>query len=170
MGILAKITNAAKQSNSNQSSSLATGGHAISKEQVLSPTDPTAINPMNAGTWETVRTTPVNHSPRYFTKDEANALKNLAQEKQSDASATKRAYKSLKRIEQSDAVVHTAHRGYIRGVADAELTKKRADAKTARHLHGQRPQYARLGFGLDRAEDIATARIAELKAKIQGKY
>ena len=166
MGLLSRITNTGKTSNSNQSS-LGTGGHAIDKNQVLSPTDPRVINPMNAGTWESVRTAPINHTPRYFTKDEAVALKNLAQEKQQNAKASQRAYKSLKRIEQADAQVHNAHRGYVRGVADSELVKKRADAKTARHLHGQRPQYAKLGLGLDKAENQAQQRIEELKAKIK---
>jgi hypothetical protein len=167
MGILARITNAGKSSNSNQSS-LATGGHAIDKNQVLAPTDPTAINPMNAGTWQTVRTAPVNDSPRYFTKEEANALKQLAKEKTEGARESKRAYRSLKKIEASDAEVHKNHRNYIRGVADAELTKKRADASTAKHLHRQRPEYARLGVGLDNAENKAQQRIEELKAKLKG--
>ncbi|MHC5728781.1 MAG: hypothetical protein ACYTXY_32625, partial [Nostoc sp.] len=62
------------------------------------------------------------------------------------------------------------HRNYIKGVADGELTKKRSDASTARHLHALRPEYAKLGFGLDRAEDKAQQRIDELKAKIKDKY
>ncbi len=166
MGFLARITSAGKSSNSNQSS-LATGGHAIDKNVVLSPTDPTAINPMNAGTWQTVRTAPINDNPRYFTKEEANALKELAKDKTEGARQSQRAYKSLSKIESADAQVHKHHRNYIRGVADAELTKKRADASTARHLHRQRPEYAKLGLGIDRAEDKAAQRIAELKAKIK---
>jgi hypothetical protein len=73
-------------------------------------------------------------------------------------------------MEQSDAQVHTAHRNYIKGVADGELTKKRSDASTARHLHALRPEYAKLGFGLDRADNKAQQRIEELKAKIKDKY
>ncbi|MEI1374633.1 hypothetical protein PQG02_28985 [Nostoc sp. UHCC 0926] len=57
----------------------------------------------------------------------------------------------------------------VKGVADKELTKKRADALTARHLHTLRPEYAKLGFGLDRAEDKASQRVEELKAKIKDK-
>ncbi|WYL97410.1 MAG: hypothetical protein HEQ35_29660 [Gloeotrichia echinulata IR180] len=164
------FTNAAKQGGSNQSSSLATGGHAINKDQVLSPTDPTAINPINAGTWETVRTTPVNQTPRYFNKTEADALKQLALEKMQGARQSKRAYKSLAKIENADAVVHKQHRNYIKGVADSELTKKRADASTAKHLHALRPEYAKLGSGVDRAEAKAQQRIDELKAKIKDCY
>lgn len=168
MGILARITNAAKSNSNSNEASLSTGGHGIDKNRVLSPTDPSVVNPMNAGTWETVRTAPVNHTPRYFNKAEANALKQIASQKREEARQARRAYKSLKKLEESDAQVHTAHRSYIKGVADNELSKKRADASTARHLHTLRPEYAKLGLGLDRAEDKADKRIEELKAKIKG--
>ncbi|MEH1801399.1 MAG: hypothetical protein V7L13_19935 [Nostoc sp.] len=170
MGILARITSAAKSSSNSNESSLSTGGHGIDKNRVLAPTDPTVINPVNAGSWETVRTAPVNHTPRYFNKAEADALKQIATQKREEARQAKRAYKSLRKLEESDAQVHTAHRTYIKGVADNELTKKRSDATTARHLHALRPEYAKLGFGLDRAEDKAQQRIEELKAKIKEKY
>jgi hypothetical protein len=170
MGILARITSAAKSESSTNQSSLSDGGHGINKNQVLAPTDPTVINPMNAGNWQTVRTAPISETPRYFNKAEADALKACATQKALEARQAKRAYKSLKKLEQSDAQVHTAHRGYIKGVADNELTKKRSDVSTARHLHALRPEYARLGFGLNRAENTAQQRIEELKAKIKDKY
>ena len=169
MGILGHITNDQSSSN-DQSTSLCSGGHAIDKSLALSPTDPGAINPMNAGSWESVRTTPVNVTPRYFNKAEADALKQLATEKVQGARQSKRAYKSLSKIENADAVVHRHHRTYIKGVADSELTKKRADASTAKHLHALRPEYAKLGFGVDRADGKAQQRIDELKAKIKDCY
>lgn len=169
MGILARITTAAKSGNSN-SSSLATGGHAIDKNRVLAPTDPSVVNPMNTGTWETVRTAPINHTPQYFTKADADNLKALAKDCTEGARQTQRAYRSLKKIESADAAVHKHHRNYLRGVSDAELTKKRADAATARHLHKLRPEYAKLGNGLDNAENKASQRIEELKAKVKAKY
>ncbi|MEH1954714.1 MAG: hypothetical protein V7K64_27020 [Nostoc sp.] len=167
MGILARITSAGKSSSKSNESSLSTGGHGIDKNRVLAPTDPTVINPVNAGNWETVRSAPINDTPRYYTKVEADALKQFSKQKKEEARQAKRAYKSLKSLEEADAQVHTAHRGYIKGVADSELTKKRSDASTARHLHTLRPEYARLGFGLDRAENKAQQRIEELKAKIK---
>ncbi|MEH2456391.1 hypothetical protein [Nostoc sp.] len=170
MGILARITNAAKSNSKSNEPTLSTGGHGIDRNKVLSPTDPSVVNPLNAGTWETVRTAPVNHKPRYFNKAEADALKACASQKREEARQAKRAYKSLRKLEESDAQVHTAHRTYIKGVADNELTKKRSDASTARHLHTLRPEYAKLGFGLDRAENKAQQRIDELKAKVKDKY
>jgi hypothetical protein len=165
MGFLARFTG---KSNENNSNSLTSGGHNINANQALSPTAPDVINPMNAGNWTSVRTAPINHDPRYFTKEEADGLKQLATVKQEGARQSKRAYSSLKKIENADAQVHAAHRGYIRGVADSELHKKRSDAATARHLHTLRPEYAKLGLGVERAENKAQARIDELKAKIKG--
>ncbi|MHC5614088.1 MAG: hypothetical protein ACYTXA_24615 [Nostoc sp.] len=170
MGILARITSAAKSSNKSNESSLSAGGHGINKNQVLAPTDPTVINPMNAGSWQTVRTAPISETPRYFNKAEADALKRMATEKTGQARQSKRAYKSLKKVESADAQVHIAHRSYIKGVSDSELVKKRSDASTAKHLHALRPEYAKLGFSLDRAENKAQQRIEELKAKIKDKY
>ncbi|WP_375494406.1 hypothetical protein [uncultured Nostoc sp.] len=167
MGILARITSAGKSSNKSNESSLSTGGHGIDKNRVLAPTDPTVINPVNAGNWETVRTAPINDTPRYFNKAEADALKAVATQKREEARQAKRAYKALQNLEQSDAQVHANHRKYIKEVADSELTKKRADASAARHLHTLRPEYAKLGFGLDRADNRAQQRIEELKAKIK---
>ncbi|MDZ8083424.1 MAG: hypothetical protein RMX35_30710 [Nostoc sp. DcaGUA01] len=169
MGMLSRITGQGNNDKSSNSS-LATGGHAINKDVVLNPTAPDVINPMQSGNWSTVRSTPINHDPRYFTKEEADALKTVATSKQQGARQSKRAYKSLKKIENADAQVHAAHRGYIRGVADSELVKKRSDAATARHLHALRPEYAKLGMGLDRAENNAQQRINELRAKVKAQY
>lgn len=168
MGILGRITEKAQPVKVKLSqSTVGTGGHSIDKSKVLSPTDATVINPMNTGLGETVRTKEVSTTPRYHSVEEAKQLKEEADQKQREAKATKRAYKSLKRIEEADADVHSSHRSYLRGVADSELTKKRADAKTAKHLHRQRPQYERLGIGIDKANQQATTRIAELRAKIE---
>lgn len=119
MGVLARITNRNKSGNGNTNtninnqSALAIGGHAIDKNQVLSPTHQTVINPMNPGTWQTVRTSPINDTPRYFTKQEADTLKQLATEKTQGARQSQRAYKSLKKIENADSQVHKHHRNYI---------------------------------------------------------
>lgn len=170
MGFLARITDRGRDTKNKSSDGLSSEGHGINRDRVLAPTDPTVINPINAGNWESIRTSPINDTPRYFNKGEADSLKQLATQKTQEARQAKRAYKSLKKLEQSDAEVHTAHRGYIRGVAASELTKKRSDVKTARALHAQRPEYAKLGIGLDRADNSAQRRIEELKAKVKDKY
>lgn len=168
MGILARITDKIKGNKS--SSSLTAGGHAIDKNIVLKPTDPTVINPTNPGTWESVRTAPIVEKPRYFTKPEADAIKKIATEKTEGARQAQRAYKSLGKIEKADATVHKAHRKYQGAVADNELTKLRSNARLGRKLHGQRPEYVRMSNGLERAEQSAQTRIDELKAKAKGAY
>lgn len=137
-------------------------------EKLTAPTDASVITPLNPGKFSSIRTTPVCTDPRYFTQDEADALKDLAKEKTEDAGHAKRAYKAMGKIEEADAKVHKEHRKYEKGVATNELKKKRADAGLAKHLHGLRPGYARLGFGLEKAETNATARIEEIKTKLLG--
>ena len=144
------------------------GNHVIDKSKVLANTDASVITPLNPGNFGSVRTVPVVPAPRYFTKEEANAMKGLAHEKTDGARQSKRAYKSLAKIEVADKTVHKEHRKYEGAVADNELGKKRADVGLAKKLHGMRPGYARLGLGIDKADSDARTRIDEIKAKLTG--
>ena len=166
MGILAKITTRIypKPIQSNDA------GHSINKETVLKATDDKAFSPNNPGEYNSIRTFPICKNPRYFTKSQADALKKLSTEKAEGARQSKRAYKSLAKLEQSDAVVHKAQRKYEGVVADEELVKLKSNAKQARHLHALRHDYARLGTGLDRAEKSASDRIKQLKEKAKSKF
>lgn len=170
MGILTRLfgkdVTAATTTNGGGQSS-AEGGHSITKDRVLAATDSQAISPMNPGNFSSLRSVPVVPDPRYFTQEEMAAIRQLAAEKEVGARQSKKAYRSLARIENSDVVVHRAHRKYQGKVADAELSKKRADAKLARHLHAIRPDYARLGASLEKAEASAEKRIGELRAKVR---
>lgn len=167
MGILARITDKMK---GGKATTLTDGGHAIAKNQALQPTDSSAINPINPGDWSTIRTAPIVEKPRYFTKQEADGLKRLATEKTDGARQAKRAYKSLGKIEKADATVHREHRKYQGVVSEGELTKLRSNARLGRKLHAQRPEYARMSQGLDRADQAAQARIDQLKAKAKEQY
>jgi hypothetical protein len=144
------------------------GNHAIDKSKVLASTDASVITPLNPGNFGSVRTVPVVPAPRYFTKEEADAMKGLAKEKTDGARQSKRAYKSLAKIEAADKIVHQQHRKYEGAVAENELGKKRADTGLAKKLHSMRPGYARLGLGIDKADSDARARIDEIKAKLTG--
>ncbi len=137
-------------------------------EKLTAPTDAGVITPLNPGNFTSIRTTPVVDAPRYFDKEEADAMKKLAKEKTEGARHAKKAYKSLGQIEEADAKVHKAHRKYEGAVATNELTKKKADVGLAKKLHGLRPGYARLGVGLENAENKAAARIETIKAKLLG--
>lgn len=143
------------------------GGHNIDKSKALAATSADAISPMNPGNFASgERSVPIVPAPRYFTKEERDAMKKLATEKEKGASYSKRSYEALERIEGANAKVHKAHRGYERVVADNELKKVRANAGLAKHLHGLRPGYARLGLGIDKAENTARVKIDAIKAKL----
>ncbi|WP_332998536.1 hypothetical protein [Microcoleus sp. A006_D1] len=147
-------------------SSSSDGSHAIDKSNVLAATAPGVITPMNPGDFGSIRTAPVVPAPRYFERDEADRLKELAKEKIDGARQSKRAYNALGKIEEADATVHKAHRKYEGVVADNELAKKKADGRLAKHLHTLRPGYARLGMGIEQAEQKADARISEIRARL----
>jgi hypothetical protein len=142
------------------------GSHAIDKSKVMAQTDALVITPNNPGNFSSIRSVPVVPDPRYFTKEEADAMKGLAKEKTDGARQSKRAYKSLAKIEAADKTVHQQHRKYESTVAQNELGKKRADAGLAKKLHSMRPGYARLELGIDKADSDARARIDEIKAKL----
>jgi hypothetical protein len=144
------------------------GSHAIDKSKVLASTDTSVITPLNPGNFSSIRSVPVVPDPRYFTKEEADAVKGLAKEKTDGARQSKRAYKSLAKIEAADKTVHQQHRKYEGAVAENELGKKRSDAGLAKKLHGLRPGYARLGLGIDKADSDARTRIDAIKAKLTG--
>jgi len=144
------------------------GGHAIDKSIVLASTDDRVITPLTPGDFDSVRTVPVVPAPRYFTKEEADAMKGLALEKTDGARQSKRVYKCLSKIEAADKTVHKEHRKYEGAVAENELGKKRADTGLAKKLHGMRPGYARLGLGIDKADSDARVRIDEIKTKLTG--
>jgi len=137
-------------------------------EKLTAPTDAGVITPLNPGNFNSIRTTPVADTPRYFDKEEADKLKELAKERTEGARYAKKAYKSMAVIEVADGKVHKAHRGYEKVVATVELGKKKADFGLAKHLHGLRPGYAKLGVGLEKAETRATERIEAIKAKLIG--
>ena len=144
------------------------GSHAIDKSKVLASTDTSVITPLNPGNFSSIRSVPVVPNPRYFDREQADKLKELAKEKTDGARQSKRAYKSLTKIEVADKTVHKEHRKYEGAVAENELGKKRSDAGLAKKLHGLRPGYARLGLGIDKADSDARTRIDEIKAKLTG--
>jgi len=156
------------QTAANKISTANDGNHAIDKSKVLAQTDAGVITPNTPGNFSSIRSVPVVSDPRYFTKEEADALKGLAKEKTDGARQSKRAYKALTKIEAADKTVHKEHRKYEGAVAANELGKKYADAGLAKKLHGLRPGYARLGLGIDKADSDARTRIDEIKAKLTG--
>jgi hypothetical protein len=144
------------------------GSHTIDKSKVLASTDTSVLTPLNPGNFSSIRSIPVVPDPRYFDKEQADKLNELAKEKTDGARQSKRAYKSLAKIEVADKTVYKEHRKYEGAVAENELGKKRSDTGLAKKLHGMRPGYARLGLGIDKADSDARTRIDEIKAKLTG--
>ncbi len=142
------------------------GNHAIDKSRVLAATAPGVITPATPGNFGSIRTAPIVPEPRYFSKEEAGRLKTLEKEKTEGARHSKKAYKSLSKIEVADATVHKSHRKYEKVVASNELGKVRANAGLAKHLHTLRPGYAKLGLGIDKAENDARTAIDAIKARL----
>jgi hypothetical protein len=144
------------QSSAGKLSASNDGSHAIDKSKVLAQTDALVITPNNPGNFSSIRSVPVV------------PMKGLAKEKTDGARQSKRAYKSLAKIEAADKTVHKEHRKYEGAVAENELGKKRSDAGLAKKLHSMRPGYARLGLGIDKADSDARTRIDAIKAKLTG--
>jgi hypothetical protein len=144
------------------------GSHAIDKSKVLARTDAGVITPNTPGNFSSIRSVPVVPDPRYFDREQADKLKELAKDKTDGARQSKRAYKALTKIEAADKTVHQQHRKYEAEVAVLELGKKRSDAGLAKKLHSMRPGYARLGLGIDKADSDARTRIDAIKAKLTG--
>ena len=110
----------------NKDSQLATsndGGHAIDKSKVLAATAPGVITPQNPGNFSSIRSIPVVAAPRYFDREEADRIKELAKDKTDGAKQSKRAYAALTKIEEADKSVHKSHRKYEGAVAENELKK-----------------------------------------------
>ncbi|MEG4861215.1 hypothetical protein QUB75_27105 [Microcoleus sp. K1-B6] len=144
------------------------GSHAIDKSKVLAQTGVGVITPSTPGNFGSIRSVPVVPNPMYFSREQADAVKDLKKEKVEGARITKGVYKDLGKIEEADAVVHKAHRKYEGGVAENELKKVRSNASLAKKLHGMRSGYARLGLGVDKAENDARVRIDAIKARLTG--
>lgn len=167
MGILSTITRTGGSASDGGTGKTYTGGHTINLDRVMAPTDASVINPMNPGNFTSIRSKEIIQAPRYFTKEESQQLKLEASQKTVGAAHTRKAYKSLGRIEQADTRVHQAHRNYEGTVSESELDKKRSDAKLAKKLHTQRPQYTRLGRSVERADNAANTRVLDLTAQIK---
>jgi hypothetical protein len=144
------------------------GSHLIDKSKVLASTDAQALSPLNPGNFSSIRSVPVIESPRYATKEEAKAMKELAQEKKKGVKHTKSLYQSALAIDGCDVKVHKEHQKYKGGIARNELRKIKANTTYATGLHGLREGYAKQGLRLDQADSNARAGIDAIKAKLTG--
>lgn len=136
--------------------------HSIAKQSVLANTSNDVVSPSNAK-FDSIRSVPVVPTPRYFNRQETEALKSMAKLKREQAEAAKQAYRALKSIDNSDVEVHTTHRSYQGRVAQNEVEKLTANARLAEKLHALRPQYQQLSSRVDVAENSAANAIAAIR-------
>lgn len=135
------------------------GALAQNYSAALQPTEPNAITPSNPGSFSTIRSAPILTQPRYFSAQEAAAIRQEAAKKQRDLTSTKSAYKGLKKMVKADAVTHVEHRQYETVLGRSEAKKKRADVNHAKAMIGLTPAYAGMGESLSLAADRASAQI-----------
>ena len=160
MGFLSKFIGNPEPEKSSNSAAI-TGGHNIDKNHALRQTDPGVFSPTNPGNFDSIRSAPVLQGPRYFSAEEAQALKAKARETSEGVRHTKTAIKALTKIDTNDRKIHNNYyRKYAPKIADNELSKLRATGSYAKHLHSLRPGYAGLNQSLQQAENKADQQIA----------
>ena len=145
------------------------GSHSIDKSKVLTATSADALSPMNPGKFASgKRSVPIIEAPRYASKEEASAMKELAKEKKKGVKHTRSLYESALVIDTCDTKVHVAHRQYEGGIAKNELRKVKANTTYASGLHKLREGYAKQGARIDKADSNARASIDAIKASLTG--
>ncbi len=137
--------------------------HNIDKNRALAATDNQAITPTNVD-FGSIRSVPVVGKPRYFNKQESQALATLAKQKAVLADEARKAYRSLRSIDSSDTQVHQVHRGYQSRLAKNEVQKLKANAQLAQDLHATRPAYNEMHQQVESANVAAVNAIASIRA------
>lgn len=168
MGFLSNILGNSTPDTTSGGNAALTGGHNISASNALRATDPGVFSPTNPGNFDSIRSAPVLQGPRYFTQEEAQALKAKARETSEGVRHTKTAIKALTKIDTNDRKIHNNYyRKYAPKIADNELSKLRASNSYAKHLHSLRPGYAGLQQGLQQAEQKADVMVSNIRESLK---
>lgn len=121
-----------------------------------------AITPDNPGSWQSFRFAPVVTQARPFNPDEAEALKERLKDSREATRATKKAYEALSEISDNHTKVNKYFERYRRNEARNEKRMQGYKNTSAKYLHAQRPEYARMGQSLQQAEAAADQAISQL--------
>jgi hypothetical protein len=130
------LTKAAKKSMTVQKGQ----GSLTTADQVLG-VDEGAFTPSNPGQFQIFRSAPVVKAERKFTIEEANALKAMAGKSEIQATASKDAFRALKKIKTSDTTVQVAFNGYRAHEAKKTLEQVESNAQAAKTINGLRAGY-----------------------------
>lgn len=143
-----------------------TAESSLDHYQILQHTHPDVPSPTQPPNWHSLRShCPIN-SPQYFEEIEASNLEDRAKELKAMAQASKRAYKALKSIDESDIKVELAHYAYLETLAKNEGKRLGAKTRVGKALHGLRPLFDRYASQLEVAEAKANSRIEANRAKL----
>jgi hypothetical protein len=169
MGLMTKLFGGKLADSTEVGGQLANDGtqHALDKNKVLANTNRAVPSPTNAD-FSSIRSIPVITAPRYFNKQEAQALAILAKQKAVMADEARKAYRSLRSIDSSDTQVHQVHRGYQSRLAKNEVHKLKANAQLAKDLHNTRPAYNEMHQQVESANVAAVNAIAAIKQTYGG--
>lgn len=125
-----------------------------------------AITPDSPGSWTAYRAAPVVEQARAFTEEEADALTELEKDVRSKRKATKKSYEKLEKIGNHGTAINRHHEKYRRNEARNEKRIQGYKNTSAKYLHSLRPEYAKLGQGLEKAAAAADQAIANLMASL----
>lgn len=125
-----------------------------------------AITPDSPGSWQAYRAAPVVEQARAFTEEEADALTELEKDVRVKRKATKKAYDKLKKVSDHHTAINRSHETYRRHEARNEKRIQGYKNTSARYLHSLRPEYAKFGQGLQKAEQSADQAIQQLMSAL----
>ena len=127
---------------------------------------PNAITPDSPGSWKSYREVPVLEEARAFTEEEADAIDEKKKETRIKRKASKRAYKDLQEIDNDETTINRYHENYRRNSGRNERRKQGYKNTSAKYLHSLRPEYAKMGQGLEKAAQAADQAINNLMAQL----
>ena len=125
-----------------------------------------AITPDSPGSWKSYRAVPVVEQARAFTEEEADALTELEKQERMKRKASKKAYEKLEKIGNHQTAVNRHHEKYRRNEARNERRMQGFKNTSAKYLHSLRPEYAKLGQGLEQAAQAADQAISALMSQL----
>lgn len=139
------------------------GKHSnLDANSVHSKSAQNAITPDSPGSWEAYRAVPVVEKARAFTEEEADALTELEKQERMKRKASKKAYEKLEKIGNHQTAVNRFHEKYRRNEARNERRIQGYKNTSAKYLHSLRPEYAKLGQGLEQSAQQADQAINDL--------
>ncbi len=127
---------------------------------------PNAITPDSPGSWKSYREVPVLEEARAFTEEEADAIAEKKKDTRIKRKASKRAYKDLQEISNDETTINRYHETYRRNEGRNEKRKQGYKNTSAKYLHSLRPEYARFGQSLQKAEQQANQVINDLMGQL----